>query len=144
MIAHTMTVFDIKPALDGKGNEIKFKPDVTGGLISCVLGHCSQLLTRHCCLPPMCSDNLYRFRVGFYRVRRRRLSLFIILSSQNNCLKMFQSNGNDLRAYLQRKTKISNEFDPHTSRRTYALVASSYPKPRSSRHAGIGSIVISR
>ncbi|EKM77719.1 hypothetical protein AGABI1DRAFT_114997 [Agaricus bisporus var. burnettii JB137-S8] len=34
MIAHTLTVFDIKPALDENGNEIKFDYDVTGGLLS--------------------------------------------------------------------------------------------------------------
>jgi cytochrome P450 len=36
MIAHTLAVFDIKPALDENGNEIQFKSDVTGGLVSYV------------------------------------------------------------------------------------------------------------
>jgi hypothetical protein len=40
MIAHTLAVFDIKPALDEDGNEIEFKADVTGGLVSYV-GECS-------------------------------------------------------------------------------------------------------
>ncbi|KAF7760418.1 hypothetical protein Agabi119p4_11094 [Agaricus bisporus var. burnettii] len=34
MIAHTLAVFDIKPALDENGKEIEFKADVTGGVIS--------------------------------------------------------------------------------------------------------------
>ncbi|KAJ3561433.1 hypothetical protein NP233_g10196 [Leucocoprinus birnbaumii] len=34
IIAHTLAVFDVKPGLDEFGNEIKFKPDVTGGLVS--------------------------------------------------------------------------------------------------------------
>ncbi|KAF9442699.1 cytochrome P450 [Macrolepiota fuliginosa MF-IS2] len=31
MVAHILTVYDIKPALDGAGNEIRITPDVTGG-----------------------------------------------------------------------------------------------------------------
>jgi cytochrome P450 len=36
MIAHTLAVFDIKPALDEDGNEIQVKTDMTSGLTSCV------------------------------------------------------------------------------------------------------------
>ncbi|XP_006456151.1 cytochrome P450 [Agaricus bisporus var. bisporus H97] len=36
MIAHTLAVFDIKPALDENGNEIKVENDVTGGSLSYV------------------------------------------------------------------------------------------------------------
>jgi hypothetical protein len=36
VIAHTLAVFDIKPGLDEAGKEIKFKPEVTGGLVSYV------------------------------------------------------------------------------------------------------------
>ncbi|EKM77717.1 hypothetical protein AGABI1DRAFT_130000 [Agaricus bisporus var. burnettii JB137-S8] len=34
MIAHTLAVFDIKPALDENGNEMKVENDVTGGSLS--------------------------------------------------------------------------------------------------------------
>jgi cytochrome P450 len=36
MIAHTLAVFDIKPALDEDGNEIQVKANMTNGLSSCV------------------------------------------------------------------------------------------------------------
>jgi hypothetical protein len=38
-IAHMLAVFDIRPGLDEAGQEIKFKPDVTGGLVSYVPFH---------------------------------------------------------------------------------------------------------
>ncbi|KAF9444943.1 cytochrome P450 [Macrolepiota fuliginosa MF-IS2] len=34
LIAHVLTVYDIKPALDDAGKEIQLKPEVTGGTIS--------------------------------------------------------------------------------------------------------------
>ncbi|KAF5354109.1 hypothetical protein D9756_007313 [Leucocoprinus leucothites] len=33
-IAHVLSVYDIKPGLDGDGKEVKFKPDVTPGIVS--------------------------------------------------------------------------------------------------------------
>jgi hypothetical protein len=38
LIAHILTVFDIRPAVDEEGNEMKIKPRMTSGFISCV--HC--------------------------------------------------------------------------------------------------------
>jgi cytochrome P450 len=37
VIAHTLVVFDIKPGLDEAEKEIRFKPEVRGGLVSNVL-----------------------------------------------------------------------------------------------------------
>ncbi|KAF9444944.1 cytochrome P450 [Macrolepiota fuliginosa MF-IS2] len=34
LIAHVLTVYDIKPTLDGAGKEIRLTPDVTGGVIT--------------------------------------------------------------------------------------------------------------
>jgi cytochrome P450 len=34
IVAHVLTVFDIKPSLDENGREVEIKPDMTGGFLS--------------------------------------------------------------------------------------------------------------